>query len=149
MNKLKYCWVFVLLGLLACTDTDPRVFELNETISIGVSESITLQLPQQDEYIDLMVLDIEESRCPANANCVRFGEARVTVGVNGIEEILKTLNLCVGDCPERGVGVIQVDTIAVELDNNSYAVLLKDVTPYPTTDNNSLPKQALLEVIKL
>ncbi len=148
MVKLKYCWLGVVCFMFSCADSDPQVFQLNEPINVFASELVTLELPQQDEYIDLMVLEIEESRCPSNVNCIRFGEASVSVGLNGVEEIIQTLDLCIGDCPERGIGFIEVDTLQVELDDKAYAVILEGVTPYPTTDNGVVPKQAILKIIE-
>ncbi len=76
-----------------------------------------------------------------------FGEVEVKVGVSGVEEILKTLDLCIGDCPQRNKGVIIADTVAVEIDGKDYAVILKDVVPFPSTTNQDKSKEAILEII--
>jgi len=130
-----------------CSDETPALFTLNQELQAREAELITLELEQDQGHINLQVLEIAESRCPSDVVCVRFGEAMVTVGVSGIEEIIKTLDLCIGDCPQRNKGVIIADTAAVEIDGKNYAVILKDVVPYPMTTNQNVPKEAILEVI--
>ena len=39
------------------------------------------------------------------------------------------------------------DTAKVELDNTDYAVILKEVLPFPTLTNQELPKKAVIEII--
>jgi len=148
MNKLNYCWALVLIGFLACTDTDPKITELNQTINIGVSELVTFEIPLDDKYIDLAVLEITESRCPSDVTCIRFGEARVNVGVNGTDKVIKTLDMCIGDCPERQAFMV-ADTLEVEINDRDYQVILSGVAPYPTSSNGIIPKQALIKIIEL
>jgi len=135
------------LVLLGCSDDSPVLITLNQQFEAQEAELVTLELAGDQGYIELQVLEINESRCPSDVVCVRFGEAMVEVGVTGTQEILKILDLCIGDCPQRGGEVIITDTVSVEIDNISYAVILKDVVPYPTTSNQDQAKQAILEVI--
>jgi hypothetical protein len=147
----------VRLGLLAmiiagivfqqCSDETPELFTLNQEFEAREAELVTLELEQDQGHINLQVLEITESRCPSDVVCVRFGEAEVKVGVSGVEEILKTLDLCIGDCLQRNKGVILADTVAVEIDGKDYAVILKDVIPFPSTTNQDKTKEAILEVI--
>ncbi len=141
--------LLILLGLSfqKCSDESPELFILNQEFQAQETEQITLELEQDQGHINLQVFEIAESRCPSDVVCIRFGEAMVKVGVSGVEEILKTIDLCVGDCPQRGGGVIIEDTVAVEIDDKNYAVILKDVIPYPTTTNQDQIKEAILVVI--
>lgn len=148
MTKLKYFWVLMVGLAVACADTDPQVFQLNEPVNIHESELVTFQIPQQGTSIDLSVLEITESRCPSDVTCIRFGEARVSVAVNGTDKVIKRLDMCIGDCPER-VSYLEVDTIDVELNDRSYQVILSGVTPYPSLNNSIIPKQALIKIIEL
>ena len=139
--------IIAVMAFQQCSNEQPELFTLNQEFEAQEAELITLELEQDQGRINLQVIDITESRCPSDVVCVRFGEAEVKVGVSGIEEILKTLDLCVGDCPQRNRGVIIADTVAVEIDGKDYAVILKDVVPFPSTTNQNLPKEAILEVI--
>jgi hypothetical protein len=145
---MKFILLLILgLSLQQCSDESPALFTLNQEFQAREAELVTLKLEQDQGHINLQVLEIAESRCPSDVVCVRFGEAMVTVGVSGIEEIIKTLDLCIGDCPQRNQGVIIADTVAVEIDGKDYAVILKDVIPFPSTTNQDKPKEAILEVI--
>lgn len=140
--------IFILSLLFQkCTEDSLALFTLNQEFQAREAELVTLELEQDQGQINLQVINIMESRCPSDVVCVRFGEAMVKVGVSGAEEILKTIDLCVGDCPQRGGGVIIQDTVAVEIDNKDYAVILKDVVPYPTTTNQDQTQKAILEII--
>ena len=130
-----------------CSDDQPELFTLNQEFQAREAELVTLELENDQGHINLQVLEITDSRCPSDVVCVRFGEAMVTVGVSGIEEIIKTLDLCIGDCPQRNKGVIIADTVAVEIDGKDYEVILKDVIPYPSTTNQDKTKEAILVVI--
>ncbi len=147
MVRILILLLLLGLSLQQCSDETPVLFTLNQEFQAHETELITLELAQGQGQINLQVIDITESRCPSDVVCVRFGEAMVKVGVSGIEEIIKTLDLCIGDCPQRNKGVIIADTVAVEIDGKDYAVILKDVVPFPSTTNQNLPKEAILEVI--
>ena len=139
--------IIAVMAFQQCSNEQPELFTLNQEFEAQEAELITLELEQDQGRINLQVIDITESRCPSDVVCVRFGEAEVTVGVSGIEEIPKTIDLCIGDCPQRGGGVIIEDTVAIEIDDKDYAIILRDVVPYPTTTNRDKPKEAILEVI--
>lgn len=148
MVRIKLILLLLLgLSLQQCSDETPVLFTLNQEFEAQEAQLITLELEHNQGHITLQVLKIAESRCPSDVVCVRFGEVTVKVGVSGIEEILKTVDLCIGDCPQLNKGVIIADTVAVEIDGKDYAVILKDVVPFPSTTNQNLPKEAILEVI--
>lgn len=141
----------ICMGLISnqCSDETVDPITLGEEFTLPEGGSVTLVIPGSSDYIALNVMEIAESRCPSDVSCVRYGEARVKVGVNGVQEVLKILDLCIGECPEREPGFVNVDTVGVELDGKEYAVLLKNVVPYPKTTNENQTKKALLEVIRL
>ncbi len=148
MRIVKFWVLLTGVFLMQCAEDTPNVFSLNEQLAVHEVQLVSLELEDVDKRIDLQVIEINESRCPSDVVCIRYGEAKVKVGVNGNEEILKTVDLCIGDCPERTGGFIEADTVQVQLDGEDYAVILSGVTPYPTTTNQSIPKQALLQVIR-
>jgi len=43
--------------------------------------------------------------------------------------------------------VIIADTVAVKIGGKDYAVILKDVVPFPSTTNQDKSKEAILEII--
>jgi len=148
MKKIILCTLLAGALTIQCSDDAPEVFTLDQLIEVHEGQLVTLTWGEAEKYIDLNVIDIDDSRCPDDVVCVRFGEAEVMVSVNGAEEIVNIVDLCIGDCPQRNQGSISADTAFVELDNEDYVVILSDVVPFPTTTNQSTPKKAVLKVIR-
>ncbi len=136
-------------ALMQCNDDDNFTYTLLSDFEITEDQLITVESEKQNDYLEVSILEITDSRCPINANCVRFGEAEVKVSVTGIEEIAKTVELCIGDCFQRNQGFIEEDTVEVELDSKRYAVILSEVTPYPSFENQDDPKTAVLKLVRL
>lgn len=138
-----------MVGLLVqqCDDS-PDINRLNQEFEIQEDQLITIELEDEDKaYINVQMLSIQESRCPANASCVRYGEAIVSLAANGVEETVHTFDLCIGDCPQQNEGFKETDTVSVQLDGSNYRIILLEVNPYPTTLNMQDPRRALLKVI--
>ena len=148
MGKVKLILILILgITMIQCTEDAPETYTLDKPFEVPEAGLVTLTWGDADKWIDLMVIDINESRCPSDVVCIRYGEAEVKIVINGTQEILQTLDLCLGDCPQSNKGFIEADTAQVELDGENYAVILTAVTPYPTTTNQSTTKKAVLKVI--
>ena len=147
--KFKYICILFLAALFYQCDDDPEVFTLNQKLVMAQEDIIRLDIDNDTGYVEIQVLDIDDSRCPSNASCIRFGEAEVKVAVNGLQEKATLVDLCIGDCPQYTQGFRDTDTVEVTLDNIPYAVILLDVIPFPTTTNQSETKKACLKVITL
>ena len=85
----------------------------------------------------LTFADIEDSRCPEDVQCVRAGEAIVTLQTRAMPTINETqiVKMCLGDClglyPKGGFR--EADTANISLDGNKYRLILTEVNPYPNT----------------
>jgi hypothetical protein len=141
--------IFSLMTFLVqqCHDS-ANLFTLDSEFEIREDQLITVQLEGEgDQYINVQVLDITESRCPSNASCVRFGEAIVKLAATGVEETVHNLELCIGDCPQLNEGFKEADTVSVQLDGSNYQVILLEVKPYPSTQNQDETRRALITII--
>ncbi|RIV21206.1 hypothetical protein DYU11_17425 [Fibrisoma montanum] len=102
--------------------------------SARVGEDATLQIEK-----------IEDSRCPANVVCVRFGNANVfyllSQGTESREGIL-----CLGDC---GVPQKTQDSTTVQLGTERYQLILKEVRPYPGTSPVEVKPEAVIQVKRI
>ena len=58
-----------------CSDDDPKMYTLSEPFEVSEGQSVHLTWGEEGAYIDLLVIDIDDSRCPDDVVCVRFGEA--------------------------------------------------------------------------
>lgn len=85
----------------------------------------------------LTFADVADSRCPEGVQCVRAGEAIVTLQTRTDTKMdeSQTVQMCLGDClglDPKG-GFRQSDTARVSLDGNNYRLILTEVNPYPET----------------
>ena len=148
MMNFKYLSILILVALCCqCNDDDPEAFSLDQKLVIAQEDIIRLDIGQGDRYVEVQVLEITDSRCPSDLRCFRAGEAEVRVAVNGFQEELTLVDLCIGDCPQYNQGFREADTVEVTLDHTAYAVILSEVIPFPTTTNQSITKQACLRII--
>ncbi len=80
---------------------------------------------------------IEDSRCPEDVQCIRAGEAIVTLQTRGLPTVNETqiVKMCLGDCitvyPKGGFR--EADTANISLDGTKYRLILTEVNPYPNT----------------
>lgn len=85
----------------------------------------------------LTFADIEDSRCPEDVQCVRAGEAIVTLQTRAVSTVNETqiVKMCLGDCislyPKGGFR--EADTANISLDGTKYRLILTEVNPYPNT----------------
>ncbi len=81
--------------------------------------------------------DIEDSRCPEDVQCVRAGEAIVTLQTRSAPTTNEPqiVKMCLGDCmtlyPKGGFR--EADTANINLEGTKYRLILTEVNPYPNT----------------
>jgi len=85
--RILFALTLMTILLSACpqvpTSTSPSGYQLGESIMIGMGE--TISIPSAN--LKLRLINVEESRCPKNTNCMRAGEAKVLMSVLNIDAI--------------------------------------------------------------
>ncbi len=135
--------LFLALSLLSafsqCSETDhfPRQIEgnFNEEVSVRPGQTVLFNQPSDgpdspDPHpLTVRILEATDGRCPKTVQCVRFGEAKVTVKVSQGVSSSETLYLCLGDCdywspasPYRNGGLREFSS-----GNGQYVLRLKKV----------------------
>jgi hypothetical protein len=125
---------------------------INQQFEIELHKTVTLRSTTgestQNSLGTIEFSHLDESRCPANAMCMRQGAA-VTSFVLRVPEKpeAQTIRMFIGDFmtnDPRGIRNRTADTVAVELANKArYQLILKQVQPYPGTGSGT-PKATLL-----
>jgi hypothetical protein len=124
---MKYAFFFLFLSVFvmsSCKDDDCEPsggeFYLYDTISLCIKHSATLQ----PDGLKITLLDVPtDSRCPTDANCIWWGEAKPVFSFSKAGETLTdTLKM-----PGMAETPLPADTAAVF----SRKVILLDVSPYP------------------
>jgi hypothetical protein len=140
-------------GLLS--QQNPATGILNQEFELALHESLVLKSStRQDENNrlgEITFSHLDESRCPANAMCIRQGAAITTFKITpepGAEP--QTVRLFVGDFmpnDPRNKRNLTADTVAVQLANKAkYRLILKKVSPYPGTSQDTASATLLLEM---
>ncbi|WP_428661078.1 hypothetical protein [Runella sp.] len=130
---MKKVILFVFLTAVGCkTDkVDAEKQNLNGTLSLKEEFSLKIKQQTQVDAFKLSFNSVADSRCPANALCIRAGEVVVDLAVNDTQKV----QMCLGDCqqvrPSQYKGSISQDTLEVSIQNKPYLFILKQVSPYP------------------
>jgi len=103
--------------------------ELGKEFSLEVNQTAFIR----SEFIKIKLIDISDSRCPKEAQCVWAGEARAEINILKNNQDVGFFNLTVD-------GTIHFD---------KYSVKLTAVEPYPTLNQTIKEKTATFLVQKL
>ena len=133
--------VLLTWGWLAagCTRNSPTAEPLS-----GKPVSMTAnQATRVGPDVTVQVTTIEDSRCPANALCIRYGSANVAVTLTKGSD-RQTGQLCLGECASA---MKAADTTAIAVGGSTYRVLLSEVRPYPGTGTPGTKSEAIIRVL--
>lgn len=137
----RFFFSLLTIGLLAqCTrDNVPPTSSFGKEFTLSVNRSKSLPLTYvgssgkpSDSVLIFKLNAVEDSRCPANVQCVSAGVAvtRFTLELNGQTSSEVAL---------RVVPTGRTDSTSVTVGNRSFTVLLKTVQPYPGTTQLAKP----------
>lgn len=126
---------------------------INQQFELAVEQSLVLKGSTRQEdnsrLGEITFSELDESRCPANAMCIRQGAAITTFKITAPGAETQTVRLFIGDFmpnDPRGKRNQTADTAAVQLANQaSYRLILKKVAPYPGTSEEKARATLLLE----
>jgi len=125
----KSCGILFLVCMAACTYNDAAIQNgLHISFSQGQGKSVSAG----DPSFQILIEKISDSRCPIGLYCIWGGEASVTFQIVSSEYVLKI-----------GESKIFSDN------QRSYKLILKDVTPFPSTTNMNAEKKAVFTLEKL
>ena len=147
--KTAFLFVSSLLLLIKCQKDESDTVgpaNLDQEFEIALNESVKIKgSSDAEEGQDIGTIEfshLDESRCPANAMCIRQGAAVTTFRIftNAFKEA-QTVRLFIGDFmanDPRGIRNRTADTVAVQLASKAkYILILKKVSPYPGTSDNT------------
>ena len=103
-----------------------------EAFIINLNQTVTLN----ENLGEITFSHLDDSRCPANAMCVRQGAAVTTFTIRAKNTEKQTVRLFIGDFmanDPRNKRNQTADTMEVQLENYNYQLILKEVMPYPGT----------------
>lgn len=133
---------YFLLGLVllsACQQKDIQKPADSKALALSINQSDKASFASGD--VSVKVLNIEDSRCPMNANCIHLGWARVSFSLTAGGEEVKG---------ERYFGAdaqLPKNDTEIKAGGRLFEVTVQEVTPYPCTGCPNQPaSQAVLNV---
>ena len=126
--------MLVAIILAACETS--AIVEASGNISVEETKSETFTY--DGKTMEIKVNEIQDSRCPENANCVRAGEAIVRFDFEIGGDKTKGLELCLNcESPFE---------IKQKLENKGYTLTLEAVNPYPNTNTTGGTRTAVFSL---
>jgi len=134
----------VALALMGCQHAkearaDDVEFHLNEAFALAGGQDAVIAGEKLRIRFDEV---LEDSRCPAQVDCVWTGQARIAVVVHAAGSTPKTVAFNTNPAPDQNVQTAQV---------GEYLIKLVSLEPYPQTPDDAIPLEqyrATLEVAK-
>lgn len=141
----KWMVMLVLVGMVAC---DESAVDKADNDEILYKETVQIyDIPKAT----LTFFDVQDSRCPANVQCIWAGNATVDLELNGISvegRVTKHIVMCLGACglPRKKSGFIEIDTLTTTFADQPYRFILKKVNAHPVVDSTKLKSNYAIEL---
>jgi len=143
MNNInKYLLALVCFTGLLISSCEKDSIEFDSPFEMKENESIVLQ--GNNNGLKITLQSVNDSRCPVNALCISAGNARVKLRMSDNSGAETFAELCLGFCDDLNR---TEDSKIIRLNNISYTVVLKEVSPFPELGKKQ-DKKALLIIRK-
>ncbi len=139
MKNIVAISLFFLFTNAECTNKQDELSnKLGDTVTLKASESASFN--DNGNTITAKLINIQDSRCPKNVQCIRAGEAIVLLDLQIGEEQFKGLKVCIG-C-EKQMEITEATVIKAK--TKTYTLKLNSVDPYPTSTGLVTPTATLV-----
>lgn len=148
----------LLLLLTQCAQEETSVTRrgnLNQEIEITLNETIKLtgspDENSQSNEVRVTFTQLNDSRCPLNAMCVRAGAAVTQFRLAHGKDQSPSVQLVIGEALPTDTRPLRhraADTAMVTVANTTYQVILKQVTPHPCTSCPDQPTPQATILVK-
>jgi hypothetical protein len=139
MKNLIVISLFFIFTNAGCTNKeDATSKKLGDSFQLKASESVSFS--DNGNTITAKLINIQDSRCPKDVQCIRAGEAIVMLDLQIGDEQFNGLKVCIG-C-EKEMNIIESTTIKAK--TKTYTLKLISVDPYPVSTVLATPTAALV-----
>ena len=139
--KLYLALLLLFVAFTRCTKEElpsSGRSSLNQEVEIKLNETLDLSEATASKAttakVRVHLAGLTDSRCPSNANCIRYGSAVARLWLVQNDERSPTVELTIGEAlptDTRKPRLRSADTTLVKIANTEYQVILKSVLPYP------------------
>ena len=139
MKNLLSVFLFFLFTNAGCTNKQDEVSKkLGDTFQLKASESVSFV--DNGNTLTAKLINIQESRCPKNVQCIRAGEAIVVLDLQIGDEQFKGLKVCIGCEQQMNIP----ESAVIKAKTKTYTLKLNSVDPYPTSTGLNTPTATLV-----
>ena len=128
MKNLLSVFLFFLFTNAGCTNKQDEVSrKLGDTFQLKASESISFV--DNGNTVTAKLVNIQDSRCPKDVQCIRAGEAIIMLDLQIGDEQFKGLKVCIGCEQQMNI----TESTVIKAKTKTYTLKLNSVDPYPTS----------------
>jgi hypothetical protein len=139
MKNLLLISLFFLFTNAGCTNKQDEVSKkLGDTFQLKANESTNFN--DNGNMIIAKLINIQDSRCPINVQCIRAGEAIVILDLQIGDEQFKGLKVCIGCEKEMKI----TESTIIKAKTKTYTLKLNSVDPYPQSSGINTPTASLV-----
>lgn len=139
---MRILFPIVLAIIITSCDSTDQSFYFGDNLTLEVGSQIMVATKPGDDrkILDVSVVEISDSRCPADAICIWSGNVLVEFDVEG-----QVIILCLGECSQGEYGSEEM----FEKDELTYKIVLLDVQPYPLASVEQGKKNVTFRIVKV
>lgn len=131
--------VFSLFAQVGCVSQQDQISRrLGDTFQLKASEILTFS--DNGNTITAKLINIQDSRCPKDVQCIRAGEAIVVLDLQIGDEQFKGLKVCIGCEKEMNIK----ESTEIKTESKTYTLKLNSVNPYPIATVLATPTATLV-----
>lgn len=130
------------------TDTPMQTNGQNFGQEVRVDYQNKATIGSGDAALTVTFQELMDSRCPENVNCIQHGKAEVILSATNQQGTNERIKLCLGDC-QQGQAIRETDSVTTFVGQTKYTFSLRNVNPYPGSEEDGETKYVRLIVEKL
>jgi hypothetical protein len=131
--------LFFFFANVGCTSKeDTTSKKLGDSFQLKASESVSFS--DNGNTITAKLINIQDSRCPKNVQCIRAGEAIVMLDLKIGDEQFNGLKVCIGCEKEMNI----TESTVIKAKSKTYTLKLNSVDPYPISTVLATPTATLV-----
>lgn len=142
---MKIFWISILFILLVACEEDEKyeftVFELNQVTVTPSLEPFGVFTTSRDTIL-LNTRSLNDSRCPVNVTCVRYGNYKAELELIQNRDTA-LVSLCNGDCNSH---VDIMDSTQFSLQGINYWIRMRSLLPFPNTARPEMQQNISFEI---
>ena len=138
MKSLLIISLFFVFTNAGCTSKeDATSKKLGDSFQLKASESVSFS--DNGKTITAKLINIQDSRCPKDVQCIRAGEAIVILDLKIGDEQFNGLKVCIGCEKEMNI----TESTVIKAKTKTYTLVLTSVDPYPQSTGITSPTATL------